>query len=352
MTKLNSDRFIDPKSLDQFALECLVNAGLREDIAASTAAGLTLASLRGIDSHGIRLLPHYYQELHHGRINPNPDISFHRATPAVGHLDADDTFGIAAGTTAVNEAVALAKDSGVGHVAVRNSSHCGSLASFALKGADAGFLTCAMTHSTANTRTAGGTRPFFGNNPICVTAPMRDEPPFCFDSATTLTTFNEIRRYREAGRRLPPNVAADDAGEPTRDPHAATQLLPIGTHEGFGLSMVGDIFSGLLTGMPVGPQISSMFGDPLSEPRKLGHYVTAIDVDVLVDADSFATRLQELADAVRAEPPADPDTPVMVPGDPEKQTERRRWEVGIPIPDGDLERLNDLAEAVGTDPLV
>jgi LDH2 family malate/lactate/ureidoglycolate dehydrogenase len=75
MTKLNPDRFIDPKSLDQFALECLVNAGLREDIAASTAAGLTLASLRGIDSHGIRLLPHYYQELQHGRINPNPDIS-------------------------------------------------------------------------------------------------------------------------------------------------------------------------------------------------------------------------------------------------------------------------------------
>ena len=334
-----------------FAHEAFLTVGVADEVAELTARGLCHASLRGVDSHGIRLLPHYIAALKGGRINPRPAFCFEKTSPSMGLLDGDHTFGYASGLIAMRHAMGLAEQAGSGHVVVKNSSHCGAMSYYALEACKQDMIGLALTHATSRLMSPGSNRPFFGNNPICLAAPMLNEPPFCFDAALTPFSFNKVRQYNEENRMLPPRVCADQYGHPTQDPKKAEQLLPIGSYKGFGLSMVVDILCGLLTGMPVGRSISNMYNDPLSKKRYLGHFFLALRIDDFVDPEDFKDRLQGLADDVRREPRLNPEVPVLVPGDPEKAHEEERRREGIPISPVDMERLHALARDLGIRPL-
>jgi LDH2 family malate/lactate/ureidoglycolate dehydrogenase len=154
-----------------------------------------------------------------------------------------------------------------------------------------------------------------------------------------------------AGSLLPPLIAADSFGLETLDPKKAEQLFPIGDYKGFGIAMVVDILCSLLSGMPGGRDVSSMYGDPLSEKRFLGHFFSAIKISNFLNPTKFKSRLQGLADAVRNEPRLDKDIPVQVPGDPEKNMEKDRSKNGIPVPDYEIEQLNQLSHSLNIRPL-
>jgi LDH2 family malate/lactate/ureidoglycolate dehydrogenase len=346
-----SETLVSHDVVERFVRNVLISAGVDDQVAEETADGLVLASVRGVDSHGIRLLPHYIDELEAGRINPDPEFNFEQTATAVGQFDADHTYGISAGIRAMRRAIEMADDAGVGHVNVKHSTHNGMMAYFGLEAAKRDMIGIATTHTSANTRPPNGVRPFFGSNPICVAAPMNDEDPFCFDAATSAITFNEVRKHQDAGDPLPRNVAADEHGEPTRDPEEAVQLLPLGGYKGFGLSMVVELFNGLLSGMDVGRNVSEMYGKDISNRRNLGHYYAAFDIDAFVDSNEFKQRLQELAERIRNEPQRDEETPNYVPGDPEKEARNIREAEGIPIPEHSLEQFDELAEKYEVDPL-
>ena len=227
--------------IEDFARRALVAASVRADVAQATAAGLMWASVRGVDSHGIRLLPHYLAGVVCGRINPDPQFSFELTGAATGILEADHGFGHGAGMEAMRRAVDLAGGAGAGHVVVRNSSHCGALGYFAQQACLSDMIGFAMTHATARMRSPGGRRSFFGNNPLCCAAPMDGEEPFCYDGAQSIITFNEVKRYKEQGLTLDPGVVADADGVETTDPAVADQLIPIGDYKGFGLAMMVDM---------------------------------------------------------------------------------------------------------------
>ena len=139
-----------------FQKAVLTMAGLDEDTCEAVAFGLCETSLRGVDSHGIRLLPHYTRSGLSGRKNPRPNYRFNQVFPAFGHLDADNTFGHAAGMKAIDLAMQLAKEFGIGAIAVSNSSHPGAMASFALRAARKGYLAFAFTHADALVCSHGG----------------------------------------------------------------------------------------------------------------------------------------------------------------------------------------------------
>ena len=164
----------------------LSKAGLDEHTCESVSFGLCETSLRGVDSHGIRLLPHYTRSALLGRKNPTPDYKFKQVFPAFGHLDADNTFGHAAGMKAIDLAMPLAKEYGISSIAVSNSSHPGAMASFALKAARKGYIAFAFTHADALVSSYGGKRAYFGTNPICIAAPRKEAEPFCLDMAPTM----------------------------------------------------------------------------------------------------------------------------------------------------------------------
>lgn len=333
--------------LREFAKAALLAVGVNESVAEETARALWLTSLRGVDSHGMRLLPHYVAAIKGGRLNPRPHFVFEQTAAATGRLDADHTLGHAAGMEAMRHAIRLAQEAGVGFVSVRNSSHCGAMATYALEACAHGMIGLAFTHATARMKTPNATRPFLGTNPICFAAPMDGEEPFCFDAAPTPFSFNKVKHYAEQGEMLPPDVAADKNGNMTLDPSLADQLLPIGDYKGFGLSLMVDILCGLLAGMPVGREVSSMFGAPLSEKRYLGQFYGAIRIDAFEEPAQFKTRLAKLAADLRAEPALEGRPAVMVAGDPEKINQAEREQAGIPLYESDVQSLNEMGERLG-----
>lgn len=344
---MSEEKLIPADTLRQMAQTALAKVGVREDIIRPVSEGLVWTSLRGIDSHGIRLLPHYIEGVKGGRINPNPSMVFERTAAATGTLDADHTFGHAAGVEAMKQAIELARESGIGAVSVRNSSHCGALSYFAHAAAEQDMIGMAFTHATARVKSPGASRAFFGNNPLCLVAPMQGEEPFCFDAATTSITFNAVKAAAAAGKTLPPGLVADAEGKETTDPAKAEQLLPIGDYKGFGLSMMVDILCALLSGMPNGNRVSKMFGDSMAKERELGHFFCAVRIDAFRDVQEFKADLKEMADRVRNEPAIDPSIRrVMVPGDPEKSVWDSRLEKGILVPSHEMVKIVDLAGEV------
>jgi LDH2 family malate/lactate/ureidoglycolate dehydrogenase len=337
--------------LYNFAELALIKCGVTESAAKATARGLWQASLRGVDSHGLRLLPHYLEAVKGGRINKCAEFRFQRTSASTGWLDADHGFGHAAGLSAMHHAMRLARDAGSGHVAVRNSSHCGSMAFFALEACTEDMIGTAYTHATPKMRSANATKAFFGTNPVCMAAPMLSEEPFCFDAATTLMSSNKIRVFGEQGLELPPGCGADAQGIETRDPEKVDQLLPIGDYKGFGIAMMVDILCGLMSGMPTGDEVSDMFKDPMSQKRHLGQFYSAVRIDAFEEPERFKTRLQELADRIRLEPRLDPDVAVMIPGDPEKAYQADREARGIPLSRALVEKFEAIARELGIEPL-
>lgn len=301
------------------------------DVAHHVVEGLVETSLRGVDSHGIRLFPHYAKVVKAGRVNGKPKYQFHKGGNSVGRLDADHTFGHAAGAEAMKYVFEMAQETGCGAVAVYNSSHFGAAAYCGLMAAKENMIGISLTHADSLMLSTHGMRAFFGTNPICVTAPVADEDPFCLDMATTTITWNKVKMHREKNQPLSPGLAADAKGDSTTDPHAAECLFPIGDYKGFGLGMVVDILCALLSGMPFGREITSMYLTPLDQKRYLGQFYLALDISKFQDVNAFKSRLKKYMDEIRREPAKDLAKPVMVPGDPEKKAFLQRSREGIPL---------------------
>jgi ureidoglycolate dehydrogenase (NAD+) len=340
---------ISDKRLKEFIRSVLLKAGVREDVAGHVAEGLVQTSLRGVDSHGVRLLPHYLSGVKNGRINPVPVYKFTRTSPSTGKFDADHTFGHAAGIEAARKAVELAGEAGTGHVAVHNSTHFGAAACYTLEIAKHDMIGMAFTHADSLLKTYAGNRAFLGTNPISFAAPCKGEEPFCLDMATSAITFNKVKQLREQKLTAPAGSGANSDGIETTDPDEITMLLPIGGYKGYGLSMAVEILCSLLTGMPYGPNISSMFKAPMSRKRFLGHFVSAIRIDCFQDVDSFKERMARLMDELRNEPPSDKKVTVQVAGDPEKRTAQIRRKDGIPVKEVEFKAFEALAEEYGVE---
>jgi len=250
---------ISGSAAKQIIKGALLKEEVEEQVAEYVAEGLTTTSLRGVDSHGIRLIHHYLAGVKSGRINPRPTYKVEKKLPTTAVLDADNTFGHAAGMEATKVAMEMAKEYGSGQVAIKNSSHFGAAAYFALEIANHDMIGQSFTHSDSLIIPTHGKRSFLGNNPVCFAAPVKGEGPFCLDMATSIITFNAVRRLREIGGKAPENVGTDKNGIPTTDPNEITMLLPVGSYKGYGLSLMVEILCSMLTGMNYGPHISKMF---------------------------------------------------------------------------------------------
>ena len=330
--------------LQEFIKSVLLKAGVRSDVAEYVAEGLVQTSLRGVDSHGIRLLPHYLNGVKGGRINPNPNYKFKQTSPSTGLLDADHTFGHAAGMEAAKRAIELATEAGTGHIAIYNSTHFGAAAYYALEIAKHDMIGMIFTNTDALVKTYAGKKPFLGNNPICFAAPCEEEEPFCLDMATSVVTFNKIRQLRDEKMSAPASVGANKDGIETTDPNEITMLLPVGGYKGYGLSMVVEILCGLFTGMPYGPHIPKMFEAPMSQKRFLGQFVIAMKIDCFQNKEVFKERLSAMMKELRNEPALDRNIPVQVAGDPEKKNYEERIKKGIPLKPSEYEAFQKMSK--------
>ncbi len=319
----------NPLSLRQWMMEQLKSRGVSVDIAAHVVGSVIETSLRGVDSHGINLFPHYCEVAQSGRIKLKPKLERFRLSPSLSILDADSTFGHHAGAIAMSYAQELASETGFALVNVKNSSHFGSAAYFALRAARDDYIAFAFTNADALVKAHNAKHSFFGTNPICFTAPLTNEEPLCLDMATSSVSWNRIKNCRLEDCLLEPGLAFDSEGNSLTDPHKAVSLAPIGAYKGFGLGMMVEIICSLMTGSPIGKDIAPMF-QSISQPRQISHAFIAIDVSKIIPIDQFKSQLTRMVLRIRSMEKFSIEE-VMVPGDPEKKFFKQRSATGIPI---------------------
>lgn len=310
--------------------EKLASVSVSEKHAAKVAEILVHADLRGVNSHGALRTEHYVNRLTAGGINPAPDISFNQTGPVTGVVDGDDGFGHVIADIAMNHAIEMAKDNGVGMVTVMNSSHCGALSYFVQEATEQKLIGIAMTHTDKIVVPFGGKKSFLGTNPIAYGVPAKSEKPFILDMATSNVALGKILQHKEEGKNIPEGWGVDEAGASVTDPAKVVSLMPFGGPKGSGLSMIVDVFSGLLAGMAFGPHINSMYED-LDKKRKLGHYFCAINPSFFTDTEEFLEQMDNMIKEIREVPAAEGFERVLVPGEIEQKNEERSRKDGVQI---------------------
>lgn len=307
-----------------------IAAGVSNEHAEKVADVLIHADLRGVNSHGVLRTEHYLNRISAGGIKPDATPGFTATGPVTGIVDGADGFGHVNADLAMDHAIQMAKTAGIGMVTVVNSSHCGALSYFVEKAANENLIGMAMTHTDKIVVPFGGKEAFLGTNPIAYGVPARNNKPFILDMATSNVALGKILQHRELGKDIPAGWGVDENGNSVTDPHAVKSLTPFGGPKGYGLSVIVDIFSGLLAGAAFGPHISPMY-EGLDKPRKLGHYVCAINPSFFTTLDGFLDSMDQMIDELHQVEPAEGFSQVLVPGEIEQQNEERSLKEGITI---------------------
>jgi LDH2 family malate/lactate/ureidoglycolate dehydrogenase len=237
---------------------------------------------------------------------------------------------------------------------VRNSNHFGAAGVYALRAAEQGFIGLATTAVfKASIVPTNGREARFGTNPIAFAAPAGRNRPFLLDMATSTVALGKFKLSAREGKAIPPGWALDEAGRPQTDPNRALVdrlMTPLGGsremggHKGYGLAAMVEILSTTLSGASYAPL------RPAGAQRNdVGHFHLAVHPEAFRDAGAFESDLDDLVDALRATPSADPAQPVMVAGDPEYAARERRRREGIPVPRSLLALVRDIAERNGAE---
>src|ERR1700680_2495204 len=188
--------YVNAEAAEAFGRRLLVAHGLPEEDAATVARCLVRADLRGVDTHGLQMLPHYLERVRLGLINPRPNLKVERVTPMVGALDGQDGFGFVVATKAMAEAVDMAGEFGVGIVSARRSTHFGMAANYALQAMDAGFIGIVFSNASRAMPPWGGREGLLGTSPIAVAAPGGAEMPFDLDMSPAVAAGGKDRGAR------------------------------------------------------------------------------------------------------------------------------------------------------------
>ena len=337
------EKTYNPEFLKKFFEDSFEKLNIQKKIYQPVINGLIETSLRGVDSHGIRLFPHYIKEVLGGRINKNPNFKFAKKSVSTAILDADNTFGISASTLAMEKAIKIAKDTGVGVVTVINSGHFGAAGIYSLTAAKENMIGICCTNTEPLVIPPRGKKPFLGTNALAFACPCDNEDPYCLDMATSTTNLNKIRQYQEKGKPFEEGWAVDNEGNACVDPEKEVYLTHFGDYKGFGISMIVEILCSVLTGMDFGPDLNHMFSD-FKEKRHLGHFFLAIDISKFQDISKFKKRMKILSDRLRKEPSKNESEKIMVANDPEKEKFKLRTKTGIPISEIDLKNFEEIAK--------
>ncbi|MEF9945541.1 MAG: Ldh family oxidoreductase [Lachnospiraceae bacterium] len=326
-----------------FVTELFTKAGMDEKDAAFHAECLVKSNLWGIDSHGVLRAPAYFQRMLNGAINVKPNIQTVRGGKGLEVIDGDGGAGFVVAQTAMNRAIALAKEYNVGMVGVVNSNHFGAGALYARMAAEQGMIGFSMTNVLPLIVAPGASEPVVGNNPLAVAVPTYGDFPFCLDVSFSKVAGGKITLAMKKKEKIPMDWGTDSEGRPTDDPQKAHEgyLLPAAEHKGMGLAEVVDILSGVITGGVFSHQMKSMYANP-TEPSLTGHFMIAINIDAIIGRDQMEDRMGEYYQRIKNTPMWDDTKQMYMPGEIEHIREVERKETGIPVPITTYEELMEL----------
>jgi LDH2 family malate/lactate/ureidoglycolate dehydrogenase len=337
---------IPADELRDMALRALSSAGMREPDATRVADVLVLADLFGIHTHGVSRISEYLDRVRLGGIDIAAEVTVDRVAPALARVDAANGVGPLAGSHALDAAMQGARDAGIGAAFVHGSNHFGPVMPYLFRAAERGFAAIIASNATTTIAPWGGREARLGNNPLGVGMPAPSGDHVLLDVAMSVAARAKIRAAAATGQAIPDTWATDSDGRPTTDPSAALDgfLLPFGGHKGYGLSLMVDLFSGVLSGAGYLTNISSWSQTP-GRAQDLGHTFVLVDVAKLMPQEMLAERMVNFAEIIHDTPPADPEDPVRLPGELELARYRHQLGAGVTVDVDVLARLGELAGA-------
>jgi LDH2 family malate/lactate/ureidoglycolate dehydrogenase len=299
-------------------------------IADAATEALVEADLRGINSHGIRLLPLYLERAANGQLIPDAEPETIHETDTTAVLDACQGMGHYASTVTMRRACEKASRRGLGAAVVRRNNHNGAISHYAISAARRGMIGVACTACAPRVAPHGGKSGLHGTNPIAYAIPRRDDDPIVFDFSTGYSAA-KLKAAADRGESLPAGRFLNAAGKPSTDPADLMTgwILPVAGPIGYGLGLLVDVLTGALADSPIGRQIPDVKN--ASGPYHGCFFALALDPAAFSGAASFYERVETLIEQIRATEPADPEQPVRWPGQRGWEIRKQRLRDGIPM---------------------
>ncbi len=298
--KIVKDIFIDHK--------------LNNDHASICAEALINAELTGAPTHGLSRLKMYCDRIKKKLINPNPKIKVKKISGSITHIDANNSIGFVAADLAIKKAIISAKKTGLGLVAVKNSSHYGLSGYYADQAVKKNLIALIFTNAPPAIAPHGAKKSLFGTNPICFGTPTGSKIPFILDTSISKINRGKIRVAARQGLKIPKGVALDKYGNETTNAKKALAgvQLPIAEFKGSGLAWMIDILSGVLTGGNHAGRVKDPFDD-FSGPQNIGHLFLVLKPNLFV-GNNFMKRIKDNIKTVKKLPKLKGVKEILYPG--------------------------------------
>ncbi len=358
---------ISAEDLQEFTFQVFQAAGFAEEDARLATDVLIWASLRGVDTHGIRNLKRYYIDSaggvgrRDGVIIPGAKLTIEQDHPTTAAFNANGGLGLAVSVRAMNVAIDKAREQGVGVVTVRNSTHFGAAGYYAHMAVEHEMLGFASTgyffpHGQEKAVVPfGGLLPMLSTNPLAMACPSSSFP-FILDLSTSTVPVNRVEMLEELGKTIPDTWALDQDHNPTTDPKAVRKMVPLGGatefggHKGYALALGGWILTGLLSGAWRSDPIPHRVLGSTPETKNgfaqegIGHIFAAVRLDHFGDPETIQRGLGSMFQSINQSPPAPGFEQVLIPGQKETETLRQRESKGIPLSPSTWTDLQSLAK--------
>lgn len=342
--------------LFSFSKEIFLKIGCPEQEANDAAKVLLSADLRGVDSHGIARLSGYIRLWKAQRVNAKPDLKIIHETPSTAVVDGDAGLGLVVAPFAMKIAMEKARTAGTGWVSVQNSNHFGIAGIHAMMALEEDMIGIAMTNASPLVAPTFSTERLLGTNPIAVAIPAGKQFPFVMDMATTTAANGKLEILQRKNLPAPSGWIQDKEGNISTNQHEVKNggaLLPLGgtreqgSHKGYALGSVVDIFSAVLSGANYGPWVPPFVSFlPLADdmPGKgIGHFFGAMRIDAFRPATDFKANMDQWISRFKNATTIPSEERVIIPGEPEREMEEERMKNGIPLIDAVVKDIEELA---------
>ncbi len=362
MISIMQYRIINHKELKSLVKTIFMQIGCDETNSKIISEIITKTELRGISSHGVIRIKDYLELWKKGRVNVNPNIRIVHESPSTAVVDGDKGCGMIVAKKSMEIAIDKAKTAGTGWVSVRNSNHFGIAGYYTMMALEREMIGISMTNANPLVAPTFSKDRLLGTNPISVAIPAGKEQDFVADFATTPIARGKLNLMHKKGETAPDGYVQDKDGNVSNDPNILTEggaILPLGgdiihgSHKGYCLGSIVDIFSAVLSGANFGPlvvpQVSFMKSDNKATDNGLGHFFGAMRIDAFQAADDFKSYMDKWIQTFKAAKPIDANNKVWIPGEPEREMEKKLAIEGIPVLNKILKELEEVCTKFGID---
>ncbi len=290
--------------LHEFTTSIFEKMGCNRKDAEAISKVFIAAELRGLPSHGMIRLKDYFELWKSKRINTTPQIKIVHETPSTAVVDGDNAIGMVAATYSMQVAIEKAKKCGTGWVSTRNSNHYGIAGYYSMMALEHDMIGICMTNANPLVAPTFSIQRMLGTNPIAVAIPTDKQPPFIADFSTTPIARGKLAISEKKGEKVPIGYVQDKDGLPSDDPGILAKggsMVTLGgdyehgSHKGYCLASIVDIFSAVLSGANFGPFVPpSVAYLPVLETKVgegTGHFFGAMRIDAFQEAHQFKAQM-------------------------------------------------------------